>query len=62
MKDRLASPESIPVHLNRIALRKAKIAYNFGLSECNIVKWAVPLEKAMRRKNSLLGLSEPEKC
>ena len=24
--------------INRIALRKAKIAYNFGLSECNRVK------------------------
>ena len=24
--------------LNPIALRKAKIAYNFGLSECNRVK------------------------
>ena len=25
-------------HVNRIALRKAKIVYNFGLSECNRVK------------------------
>ena len=24
-------------HLNSIALRKAKIVYNFGLSECNRV-------------------------
>ena len=31
--------------LNPIALRKAKIVYNFGLSECNRVK----------RKNFLLG-------
>ena len=26
------------VFINPIALRKAKIAYNFGLSECNRVK------------------------
>ena len=25
------------IHLNAIALRKAKIVYNFGLSECNRV-------------------------
>ena len=25
-----------PMHFNPIALRKAKIIYNFGLSECNI--------------------------
>ena len=36
--------ELLPLHvyspelLNPIALRKAKIAYNFGLSECNRVK------------------------
>ena len=29
--------------LNPIALRKAKIAYNFGLSECSMVKEIVPL-------------------
>ena len=29
---------SLSMHLNPIALRKAKIVYNFGLSECNRVK------------------------
>ena len=29
------------IHLNPIALRKAKIAYNFGLSECNRVNTTV---------------------
>ena len=29
--------------LNPIALRKAKIVYNFGLSECNRVKIAIHL-------------------
>ena len=28
-------------YINRIALRKAKIVYNFGLSECNMVKLRV---------------------
>ena len=32
--------------LNTIALRKAKIAYNFGLSECNRVKTFVALPAA----------------
>ena len=35
---RLSAPESAPIHHNPIALRKAKIVYNFGLSECNSVK------------------------
>ena len=35
---KVASSESLTSHLNPIALRKAKIAYNFGLSECNRVK------------------------
>ena len=34
----VASPESVPNHLNPVALRKAKIVCNFGLSECNRVK------------------------
>ena len=29
--------------INPIALRKAKIAYNFGLSECNRVKHQLPV-------------------
>ena len=32
---KVASPESVPIHLNPVALRKAKIIYNFGLTECN---------------------------
>ena len=36
---RVASPESIAIHLSPIALRKAKIVCNFGLSECNRVKY-----------------------
>ena len=35
---RVDSPESVPIHLNPTALRKAKIVCNFGLSECNMVK------------------------
>ena len=35
---RVTAPENVPTYLNPIALRKAKIAYNFGLSECNRVK------------------------
>ena len=31
---------SVPIHLIPIALRKAKIVYNFGLSECNKVQLA----------------------
>ena len=38
------SPECIPIQLNPIALRKAKIAYNFGLSECNRVKFPSTLK------------------
>ena len=30
--------EGVPIQLNPIALRKAKIVYNFGLSGCNRVK------------------------
>ena len=29
----------IPIYLNPIALRKAKIVYNFGLSECSRVNF-----------------------
>ena len=38
---RVASPETVSLCLHKInptALRKAKIVYNFGLSECNRVK------------------------
>ena len=31
---RVASPESVSIHHNPTALRKAKTVYNFGLSEC----------------------------
>ena len=37
MSDSL-DPHSVLFHLNPIALRKAKTAYNFGLSDCNRVK------------------------
>ena len=30
---------SFPLNYNPIALRKAKIVFNFGLSECNRVKF-----------------------
>ena len=36
--DRAAFTVSISIHLNPSAFRKAKIIYNFGLSECNRVK------------------------
>ena len=32
-------PVNISIHLNPTALRKAKIVYNFGLSECNRVNY-----------------------
>ena len=34
----VASSESVLFCFNPVALRKAKIAHNFGLSECNRVK------------------------
>ena len=37
----VASPEKVPIYLNTIALIKAKLVYNFGLSECNRVKKAM---------------------
>ena len=33
-------------NINPIALRKAKIAYNFGLSECNRVKHLKPVAES----------------
>ena len=36
--DRISSTESSLIRHNPIALRKAKIVYNFGFSECNRVK------------------------
>ena len=36
--DRFASPESVAIRLNPIALIKAKIVYNFGQYEYNKVK------------------------
>ena len=40
-----------PQHLNPNALRKAKIVYNFGLSECNRVKNAKTHEYAFILQN-----------
>ena len=33
--DRNSSLKNVPSHLSPIALRKANIVYNFGLSECS---------------------------
>ena len=49
------------VHINPIALRKAKIVYNFGLSECNKVKssflifffWLTKCEEFLQCKSYL---------
>ena len=35
---------------NPVALRKAKIAYNFGLSECKRVKELTPLRREAKMK------------
>ena len=40
--------------LNPIALRKAKIAYNFGLSECNRVKEKNLVQKKIRLNKNCL--------
>ena len=40
--------------LNPIALKKAKIVYNFGLSECNKVK------QSQKSRSTLLGLFSKE--
>ena len=42
--------------VNPIALRKTKIAYNFGLSECNKVKIAEPCSTEIGKATSLLEL------
>ena len=39
--NRIASPAIVLVDSNPIALRKAKIVYNFGLSECNRVNCSI---------------------
>ena len=46
-----------PIHFNPTALRKAKIAYNFGLSECSRVKksFSILVGKKMLQK-SYLGI------
>ena len=44
-----------------IALRKAKVVCNFGLSECNGVKRGVPptnIEKVSKDKNTRIDLSK----
>ena len=38
-------------HLNPVALRKAKIVYNFGLSECNRVNNAKKSESLFKQKS-----------
>ena len=47
---RVAPLESVSIHLNTIAIRKAKIVCNFGLSEYNRVKGG-----ACATKNLLLS-------
>ena len=42
---------------NPIALRKAKIVYNFGLSECNRVNSSIPSSNL--RASSTLSFLEP---
>ena len=42
---RVAFHEIELIHLNPIALRKPKIVYNFGLSECSRIKWDTKWEK-----------------
>ena len=37
-------------YVNSIALRKAKIVYNFGLSECNRVKFFYVMDKVLSGK------------
>ena len=42
---------SIPTKFNPIALRKAKIVYNFGLSECKRVKTKMEILQVTRLNN-----------
>ena len=42
------------IHFNPIALRKAKIVYNFGISECNRVK--VKIRKVTTERSSKIDL------
>ena len=44
----------VPINLNPFALRRAKIAYNFGLSGCNWVKDSRKAKTVYK-----FGLSEP---
>ena len=39
-----ADPKKFYYHLNPTALRKAKIVYNFGLSECNRFKKVINIQ------------------
>ena len=38
--------QSVTIHLDPFALRKTKIAYNIGLSECNKVEFKLMLQYA----------------
>ena len=57
LKKEIASKRVISF-LNPIALRKAKIACNFGLSECNRVKELTSIGKSCKNKND--GIVFPE--
>ena len=41
-------PKNCLPFINPIALRKAKIVYNFGLSECNTIKVSLSMEEFAR--------------
>ena len=47
---------------NSIALRKAKIAYNFGLSECNRVKRVGPILEVLCCSGKQTGTGSHENC
>ena len=48
------SPRRANSFFNPAALRKAKIVYNFGLSECNRVKELIPNEKGAKLNSCFL--------
>ena len=43
-------------HINPIALRKAKIVYNFGLSECNMVKLCLQRSSYFDISSTIIGM------
>ena len=47
--------------INPIALRKAKIAYNFGLSECNRVKAELQIRGGIEDNSKIISLISQRK-